>query len=130
MSFFLLMRSGLGCWRARGIVRRSHRGELRQPVGANNNMQDLPPVTTPHPHTAALQGRLLAGENVVATLEVDLDAEGRFAQGLIALTNSRLLAYDPAAAAWTKFPLAPGQSLRLSDHGFRAVMERVGAGTR
>jgi len=72
---------------------------------------------------AALEGRLQAGENVVATLEVDLDAQGRFARGLIALTNSRLLACEPAGGAWTEFPLAPGQSLRLSDHGGLAFME-------
>ena len=71
----------------------------------------------------ALEGRLLAGENVVATLEVDLDAQGRFAQGLIALTNSRLLACEPAGGTWTEFALAPGQSLRLSDHGGLAFME-------
>lgn len=72
---------------------------------------------------AALQGRLLAGENVLATLEVDLDAQGRFAQGLLALTNSRLLAFDPAGGGWTDFPLAAGQSLKLSDHGGLAFME-------
>jgi len=72
---------------------------------------------------AALQGRLLAGENVVATLEVDLDAQGRFAPGLIALTDSRLLAYEPAGGAWSEFPLAPGQLLKLSDHGGLAFME-------
>lgn len=53
-------------------------------------MQDLATVIPSHPHSAALQGQLQAGENVVATLEVDLDADGRFAPGLIALTDSRL----------------------------------------
>jgi ATP-binding cassette subfamily B protein len=72
---------------------------------------------------AALQGRLLAGENVVATQEVDLDGQGRFGQGLVALTNSRLLAYEPSGATWSEFPLAPGQSLKLSDHGGLAFME-------
>ena len=72
---------------------------------------------------AALQGRLLAGENVLATLEVDLDAQGRFAQGLLALTNSRLLAFEPSGGGWTEFRLAVGQSLKLSDHGGLAFME-------
>eukprot|EP01031_Cornospumella_fuschlensis_P006617 gene6617-8229_t len=93
-------------------------------------MQDLPPTIAPHPQTAALQGRLLAGENVVATLEVDLDAQARFAQGLIALTNSRLLAFDPAAGSWAEHPLAPGQSLKLSDHGGLAFMELFDARQR
>jgi ATP-binding cassette subfamily B protein len=59
----------------------------------------------------------------VAMQEVDLDAQGRFARGLIALTNSRLLAYEPSGATWSEFPLAPGQSLKLSDHGGLAFME-------
>ncbi|MGQ3050863.1 MAG: cyanophycin metabolism-associated ABC transporter [Roseateles sp.] len=92
-------------------------------------MQDLP-IATPHPQTAALQGRLVAGENVVATLEVDLDTQGRFGQGLVALTNSRLLAFDPAAGNWAEHPLAPGQSLKLSDHGGLAFMELFDAGGR
>ncbi|MCY4755200.1 ABC transporter ATP-binding protein [Pelomonas aquatica] len=79
---------------------------------------------------ATLQGRLLAGENVVATLEVDLGADGRFAQGLIALTNSRLLAFEPAGGGWAEFPLAVGQSLRLIDHGGLAFMELFGADRR
>ncbi|TNY02781.1 hypothetical protein, partial [Escherichia coli] len=66
--------------------------------GAHNNMQDLATVIPSHPHSAALQGPLQAGENVVATLEVDLDADGRFAPGLIALTDSRLLSFEPAGA--------------------------------
>jgi ATP-binding cassette, subfamily B, bacterial len=86
-------------------------------------MQDTPPDAAPHPQSAALQGRLLAGENVVALLEVDLDAQGRFAQGLIALTNSRLLAFEPQGGAWSDFPLAVGQSLKLSDHGGLAFLE-------
>ncbi|WP_293504200.1 ABC transporter ATP-binding protein [Roseateles sp.] len=72
---------------------------------------------------AALEGRLRAGENVLATLEVDLDSAGRFAQGLIALTNSRLLAYEPLGGDWTEFTLAAGQQLKLSDHGGLAFLE-------
>ncbi|MBW8847541.1 MAG: ABC transporter ATP-binding protein [Burkholderiales bacterium] len=93
-------------------------------------MQDIPPDPASHPQTAALQGRLMAGENVVATLEVDLDAQGRFARGLIALTNSRLLAFDSTAGTWSEHALVPGQSLKLSDHGGLAFMELFGAGRR
>jgi len=96
---------------------------LLQTVRAKNNMQEQLPVATPHPQTAALQGRLLADENVVTTLEVDLDARGQFAQGLIALTNARLLALDPASGAWSDYRLEPGQTLKLSDHGGLAFLE-------
>ena len=100
------------------------------PVSAHNKMQDLPPDNATSPLLAALQGRLLAGENVVATLEVDLDAQGQFAAGLLALTNSRLLAFEPGAGAWTDFPLAAGQSLKLSDHGGLAFLELADATRR
>ena len=66
----------------------------------------------------------------MATLEVDLDAQGRFASGLIALTNSRLLAFEPAGATWRDFPLAEGQHLKLSDHGGLAFLELFDATRR
>ncbi|KQV53375.1 ABC transporter [Pelomonas sp. Root1217] len=93
-------------------------------------MQDLPSAAVLHPQTAVLQGRLMAGENVVALLEVDLDAQGHFAQGLIALTNSRLLALDPTSASWAEHTLVPGLSLKLSDHGGLAFMELFDADRR
>ncbi len=93
-------------------------------------MQDLAPVEVPHPQMAALQAQLLAGENVVATLEVDLDAKGHFSRGLIALTNARLLAWEPSGGAWKTFELAPGQALRFGDHGGLALMELVDADRR
>ncbi|MFG6489936.1 ABC transporter ATP-binding protein [Roseateles sp. BYS78W] len=86
-------------------------------------MPDQLPAPSTHPQTAALHGRLLAGENVVATLEVDLDAHGHFGQGLIALTNAHLLAFEPASGSWSDFPLAPGLALKLSDHGGLAFLE-------
>ncbi len=94
-------------------------------------MQDHSVAIAPHPQTAALQGRLSAGENVAATLAVDLDAQGRFAEGLLALTTSRLLAWEPGGGgAWTEHLLAPGQSLRLSDHGGLAFLELFDAERR
>ncbi|RZJ12629.1 MAG: ABC transporter ATP-binding protein [Rubrivivax sp.] len=79
---------------------------------------------------AALQGRLLSGENVVATLEVDLDAHGRFAEGLLALTNAHLLAFEPASNSWHDHALAAGQTLKLSDHGGLAFLELFDAERR
>ncbi|RZL34911.1 MAG: ABC transporter ATP-binding protein, partial [Rubrivivax sp.] len=93
-------------------------------------MQDQLPAPSTHPQTAALQGRLMTGENVVATLEVDLDAKGRFGQGLVALTNAHLLAYEPASGAWSDYALSPGQTLKLSDHGGLAFMELFDAERR
>jgi len=72
----------------------------------------------------------MAGENVVATLEVDLDAHGRFAQGLIALTNTQLLAFEPASGTWSDYRLEVGQTLKLSDHGGLAFLELFSADKR
>lgn len=87
-----------------------------------------PSVTNPqHPQAAALEARLASGENVLARLEVDLDAHGRFAQPLLVLTTQRLLAWEPADNSWRDWRLAPGLSLRLSDHGGLALMELLAA---
>ncbi|MES1264909.1 MAG: ABC transporter, partial [Variovorax sp.] len=63
-----------------------------------------------------MKSRLTAAENVLATLPVDLDGELRFGNGLLALTDSRLLARDPDGS-WRDWPLAnAGQVLHLTDH--------------
>ena len=85
-----------------------------------NTMQHHDPVGTPggesEEASAALESRLLPAENVLATLPVDLDEELRFASGLLALTDRRLLVRNPGAA-WFEWALpAPGLELQLSDH--------------
>jgi len=63
------------------------------------------------------QAPLLEGENVLATLEVDLDEHLRFAQGHLTLTASRLLG---AGSAWA---LRPDLSLRHHDHAGVGTLE-------
>jgi ATP-binding cassette subfamily B protein len=63
-----------------------------------------------------LRAELAAGENVLAALSVDLDPQLRFGQGLLVLTDRRLLARAPRATTWTSWPLAPGLQLRHADH--------------
>ena len=94
-----------------------------EPASANNPMPEHPPAEALHPQMAAIPGRLLAGENVSASLEVDLDAQGHFARPLLVLTNSRLLAWEPGSSSWQAFELALGQTLKFSDHGGLAFME-------
>ena len=48
------------------------------------------------PALAGLRSQLATEENVLCTLVVDLDGQLRFAQGLLALTDRRLLARNPA----------------------------------
>ncbi|KQP48707.1 ABC transporter ATP-binding protein [Pseudorhodoferax sp. Leaf274] len=67
---------------------------------------------------SALKAELAGGENVTASVAVDLDAQLRFSSGLLALTEHRLIAVasgtdGPQVQSW---PLAPGLDLRHSDH--------------
>ena len=65
--------------------------------------------------SALLQQRLAPGENVLALLPVDLDAELRFGSGLLALTEQRLLALG-ADGQSQDFALESGLTLRHGDH--------------
>lgn len=64
-----------------------------------------------------LRARLASHENVLAIVPVDLSADLQFGNGLLALTQERLLACDPQSHEWREWPLAVDQSLRLQDHG-------------
>lgn len=64
--------------------------------------------------TQALPSLLASDENVLGTLEVDLDARQRFAPGLLVLTDRRLLA--GSADGWADWPLTADLSLRHTDH--------------
>jgi ATP-binding cassette subfamily B protein len=65
-----------------------------------------------------LQKQLHAGENVLATLSVDLDERLRFGQGLLAITNQRVLSCQPGAdpGAWQAWAMSPELSLTHHDH--------------
>ena len=95
-----------------------------------NTMQHHDPeVGTPEGEAgAALKKRLTAAENVLATLAVDLDAQLRFGDGLLALTGQRLIGRD-AAGTWQDWSLAePGLALHLSDHAGVGTLDLNGAG--
>ena len=72
---------------------------------------------------APLRAQLASDENVLATLEVDLDDRGRYARGLVALTDRRLLACPPGAHAWTAWTLDDGLRLRHTDHAGVGLLE-------
>ncbi len=72
---------------------------------------------------AELETQLASGENVLAHVEVDLDAGLRFARGLLAVTERRLLARDPGSEAWRSWDLRAGLSLRHSDHAGVGTLE-------
>ena len=64
-----------------------------------------------------LQLQLSSEENVLAWLEVDLDAQLYFGRGLLVLTPQRLL-WQPASGdkTWQNHPLQADLQLELADH--------------
>ncbi len=72
-----------------------------------NTMQHKHPAddsSLTDPALAGLRSQLATQENVLCTLTVDLDSQLRFAQGLLALTDRRLLARAPGGE-WTAWPM-------------------------
>ncbi|MFY7863909.1 ABC transporter transmembrane domain-containing protein, partial [Roseateles sp.] len=82
-------------------------------------------VSLQHPKWAECQSRLLAQENVLAPLEVDLDSQLRFASSLLVLTNRRLLAWDAATAQWAEWSLQADMAMQISDHAGVGALELI-----
>ncbi|TAK92017.1 MAG: ABC transporter ATP-binding protein [Burkholderiaceae bacterium] len=68
---------------------------------------------------------LQPGENVLATLSVDLDGQLRFAPGRLAVTDLRLLSQAPGASGWTSWPYRTGLALKHHDHAGVGRLELV-----
>ena len=60
--------------------------------------------------------RLQPDERLLAALEPDLDAQLRFADGIVLLTERRLLARAPGETGWREWPVDGGRELHLRDH--------------
>jgi len=76
----------------------------------------LPAIFLPEDWQAEVQKNLASGENVLTSLEVDLDARLRFTKGLIVVTNRRLLARAPGESGWKAWTYRPGLVLTHHDH--------------
>ena len=76
-----------------------------------------------------VQTQLQIGENVLATLEVDLDTQLRFVKGLVLVTNQRLLGRAPDAS-WRAWAYRPGLALKHHDHAGVAHLELLDANGR
>ena len=61
--------------------------------------------------------QLADGEEILAWLEVDLDARLHFTRGLVAITERRLLAKESEKAAWQDWSYRKGLTLQRHDHG-------------
>ena len=67
--------------------------------------------------TRELQKQLAPQENVLATLEVDLDARLHFVRSLVVVTDRRLLSCPPEGALWQAWQFEASMVLEHHDHG-------------
>jgi ATP-binding cassette subfamily B protein len=86
----------------------------------------------PSPWLEALSLHLGDGEQLLASLEIDLNQELQFSNGLVCLTNLGLIAYknqnisnvaDPKS--WIRWGFAQDLDLQTHDHGGVATLELV-----
>ncbi len=70
---------------------------------------------------ALLRPQLPTGETAVAWLELNLDAQLRFSEGLLVLTQERLLAWQDGD--WQQWPVRPELVLRQHDHAGVGALE-------
>ncbi len=70
----------------------------------------------PAPWRGALQPQLHPGENVLAALEVDLDARLHFVASLVVVTSRRLLCRASGDTQWQEWAYRDGLELRHHDH--------------
>jgi ATP-binding cassette, subfamily B, bacterial len=77
----------------------------------STSIPDLPPAWA-----LPVESHLALNEQILAWLEVDLNAQLCFSSGLLLLTDQRLLARDNQEAAWQEWPYRQGLSLQRNDH--------------
>jgi ATP-binding cassette subfamily B protein len=65
---------------------------------------------------AEVKAQLAGEEEILAWLEVDLDARLHFAPGLLVVTERQLLTKAPEETAWRNWPYRQGLVLRHHDH--------------
>ncbi|MGV7210027.1 ABC transporter ATP-binding protein [Oxalobacteraceae bacterium A2-2] len=83
------------------------------------------PAELPERWRAETQLQLSNGENVVTALEVDLDAQLRFAKGIVVVTTRRILARSPGASSWDSWSFRPDLVLKHHDHAGVGHLELV-----
>jgi ATP-binding cassette subfamily B protein len=63
-----------------------------------------------------VEKKLLPGENVLSSVEVDLDAKLHFTKGIVVVTDRRLIARAPGEREWRDWPYRSGLELKHHDH--------------
>jgi ATP-binding cassette subfamily B protein len=78
----------------------------------------------------AVIAQLFPGENVAASVLVDLDARLNFGDGLIVVTDQRILAHEPGPSSWQAWSYEAGLRLRHHDHAGVGHLELSDGGGR
>jgi ATP-binding cassette subfamily B protein len=73
-------------------------------------------IVVPPDWQTAVEKKLANGENVLTSVEVDLDSRLRFKKGILVLTGRRLLACAPGETAWQEWHFRAGLRLQHHDH--------------
>ena len=76
----------------------------------------IPITSLPEHWLLEVESKLSPGENVLSSVEVDLDARLRFTKGIIVVTEKRLLARSPGENEWKSWSFRPGLRLTHHDH--------------
>ena len=107
---------------------------FRPSVAALSLMTRIPNPIADSPATPSetrhAELKLLPAEQVVASLDLDLDAHLVFSQGQVVLTNQRLLAQSPGETGWTPWPFTAALTLQHSDHAGVGTLELHDATSR
>ena len=80
-------------------------------------------LAVPAPWATELESRLQPGEAIQACLALDLDARLHFGDGLIAVSDRRLLTKAPGENEWQSWPLTPECQLVHHDHAGVGMLE-------
>jgi ATP-binding cassette, subfamily B, bacterial len=88
------------------------------------------PAALPEPWRAELAGRLEDGESLVAWLLTDLDEDLNFVQGLVILTDRRLLVCGTSGSDRREWAYRPGLALHSTDHAGVGSLELSDDATR
>jgi ATP-binding cassette, subfamily B, bacterial len=89
---------------------------------SNNKIAGHVPVL-PDPWSAYVSASLQTGESLQTWLQPDLDSRLHFAEGLLVLTNQRLLAWLPGSSQCQAWSLSDGLQLNHHDHAGVGTLE-------
>ena len=86
------------------------------PLSPNSRTGNYLSNTLPDSLRADVTSQLAPQEEILAFLEVDLDASLHFTRGLVIVTNHRVLARMAKENAWRAWPYGPQLKLKHHDH--------------